>query len=500
MNKRYLYPKYILLTLSSIVSMIGFFNLGFLNIITIVGSTTFLLVFASPNKPLKLNFQKIKFLLFIEILGALFYIMLKDGNSLSYTYFYLILTTATIPLMSSYLKDKKQLILFFIISFTLEVLFSINFLEKDSYYIIFAFLITSYAGFILNDRRIALENKNYEKKSQLNSILRSLPEVLVSYEDNSFSILSKNDTKFLTENFKKFILDNFINNYTEIDFDIRYEEDNKIYNIKKINNEKFKDLFYITDLTHKLSQEKELENNRHQLVNSSKLASLGEMAGGVAHEINNPLQIISLSVEQMRLLLTEKTINVPEIGKICDEVESTIDRINNIVKGMKLISRDGNEDPFEKINLKSIVLETLGFCKEKFKNNGVKLILFDEVHDNYDVYAQRVMLSQVILNLLNNAFDAILKNNTKVIRIHLAKNNDNIVLSIFDNGPGVPEHLVEKIFQPFFTTKEIGKGTGLGLSISKSIIEKHSGKISLDKDNHSKFIIELPLFNEGKAS
>jgi C4-dicarboxylate-specific signal transduction histidine kinase len=237
------------------------------------------------------------------------------------------------------------------------------------------------------------------------------------------------------------------------------------------------------------------------LTNSSKLAALGEMAGGVAHEINNPLQILSLSNEQMRMLLMNDDLNLSrsECEKLCDQMESTIDRVTDIVKGMKLISRDGHQDAYESLNLKEVVEDTLSLCREKFHNHGVKLYFYEDQGINDLVMAQKVRLSQVILNLLNNAFDAIQPNSSKIIRVYLGKTkSDHVSLSVSDNGAGVPEELIDKVFQPFFTTKDIGKGTGLGLSISKGIIEQHNGNFFIDKEDHSKFVIELPEIKENQ--
>lgn len=324
---------------------------------------------------------------------------------------------------------------------------------------------------------------------KLRNLIRLFPETVVSFSDNKFVVL--NETGVMpSEKMKEFFLLT-LNDALE---SLNFEEENRFFNIKKVQDEDFGTLFFISDSTNLVLKEKELEQNKYQLVNSSKLAALGEMAGGIAHEINNPLQILSLSVEQVRLLLAAKTVDVNECDKVCDQMESTIDRVNNIVKGMKLISRDGNQDPFEKVDIKHVVKETLSCCKEKFKNNGLRLIVFEEEKENYFVSGQRVRLSQVFLNLLHNAFDATSKNNTRAIRVSIGQSEGNVVVSISDNGPGVPEELLNKIFQPFFTTKEIGKGTGLGLSISKGIVDQHNGKFYLDQENRSKFTIEIPLY------
>lgn len=375
-------------------------------------------------------------------------------------------------------------------------LIGLFFLTKNhankNYYILFGLLTASNFSFIyFNTKLNKLISQNNKKNEILKSLIQSIPENLISYSGKKFEELNIQSGFVITPHLTNQIIEKMIN--TE-ESQIIYENNSKSYIIKKIKNEHFGLLFYIKDLTQMVQKDKEIEQNRIQISNSSRLAALGEMAGGVAHEINNPIQILSLSIEQLKIMLENDKINGQECLKICDQMEGTVDRVTNIVKGMKLVARDGNNDPYEKIDLKKLLDETLGFCKERFKNHGVQMINFEDADSSFEVKGQKVRLSQVLLNLLNNAFDAISKNNTKIIRIHLSKINEKIELSITDNGPGVPEEVEEKIFQPFFTTKEVGKGTGLGLSISKTIIEQHKGRFYLDKTNKSKFVIEMPIY------
>ena len=333
-------------------------------------------------------------------------------------------------------------------------------------------------------------------RENLLSLIKFFPETVVSVDSGKVVILN-DSTLHLSEDVKGFLKLHALS--PEQGKNLQYQNEDHFFKIKIVETSDLGLLFFISDFTEFYLKEKELEQSKHQLANSSKLAALGEMAGGVAHEINNPLQILSLSVEQMRLFLAAKSVNISECDKICDQIESTVDRVNNIVKGMKLISRDGNQDPFEKVDIRDVIKETFSFCKEKFKNNGVRLIFFEEELASHFILGQRVKLSQVVLNLLNNAFDAISKNKTKTIRVSIGQKDGQLVLSISDNGPGVPEELANKVFQPFFTTKEIGKGTGLGLSISKGIIEQHQGMFYLDENNRSKFMIEIPFYNQEEA-
>jgi len=374
------------------------------------------------------------------------------------------------------------------------LLVGLGWITKDhsdkNYYVIFgALAISNFGFFYFNSKLSKLIKDNKGKNEVLKSVINSMPEVLLSYSGKKFEELNKQPWFNLTPDFSNFVIQELVEKNQA---SIIYEKNNSHYLIKKAENEHFSYLFYVSDITELVLKDKEIEKNRMQISNSSRLAALGEMAGGVAHEINNPLQILSLSIEQLKFLLENDKINGSECLKVCDQMETTVDRVNRIVKGMKLISRDGNNDPFERVDLKNVLNDTLNFCKERFKNHGVQIITFEQNEDKYEVLGQKVRLSQVVLNLLNNAFDAINKNKTKIIRLSLEKENGKVLLSVMDNGGGVPEEVSEKVFQPFFTTKEVGKGTGLGLSISKTIIEQHKGQFYLDKMNKSKFVIQIP--------
>lgn len=229
---------------------------------------------------------------------------------------------------------------------------------------------------------------------------------------------------------------------------------------------------------------KKMEEQRLQLVNSSKMASLGEMAGGMAHEINNPLQIISGNVE----ILEMDSGNTEALESIKD----TVVRVSKIVEGLRIFSRDGEKISYEPTLLTDVISETLSLCNEKFNKHGIKLNV--DVHSDVYIHCNHIEISRVFLNLLNNAFDAIEEesNGKREVNISTVIDGDFVTVIFQDSGKKISEEAKEKMFQPFFTTKAIGKGTGLGLSISRGVIENHGGSISLDL-NPKSFKIVLPL-------
>jgi signal transduction histidine kinase len=236
----------------------------------------------------------------------------------------------------------------------------------------------------------------------------------------------------------------------------------------------------------------QLEEQRMRAFSSAKFAALGEMASGIAHEINNPMTIIDLNSEQIRHLIQSDPI---ETGAITDKItliSRTVHRIARIIDSMRSFSRPGDQDPLEFEPIQKIIEETLIFCRERFKNHHIQLTVHFPRHELL-VYCRAVQMSQVLLNLLNNAFDAVEPLAEKWVMLEVVEEKGRVMISVIDSGTGIPVKDQEKIFDPFFTTKPPGKGTGLGLSLSRTIIEEHGGKLTLDKEaKNTRFVVELP--------
>lgn len=236
----------------------------------------------------------------------------------------------------------------------------------------------------------------------------------------------------------------------------------------------------------------QLERTQEQVIANAKFAALGEMASGIAHEINNPLAVIHGLALQMKEMGKARG-DVAKVQQSLETIEKMANRIAGIVRGLRTFSRKTELDPMVEADLISIVKETLAICVATFGRSGVELAVEIEP-DSIPVRCRPSEISQVLLNLLNNAFDALESSEQKWIRIGAKVWNERVVVSVEDGGTGVSREIGEKIFQPFFTTKEVGKGTGLGLSISKGIIEAHGGILYWDPESkHTRFVIELPL-------
>ena len=229
-----------------------------------------------------------------------------------------------------------------------------------------------------------------------------------------------------------------------------------------------------------------------ELVNASRMAAVGEMAGGVAHEINNPLAIISMSISTAGHLLEQEAPNKDLIKTRLATAERTVTRISKITQGLLIYSR-GEYSQGEHVSPKEVTDLVVSLSGEKFKSNGVELRV-DVADEPAGVAMNMTELSQDLLNLLNNAIDAIEERPEKWVALKGARDGDLYRFDVMDCGTGIPDAIAERIMDPFYTTKPVGKGTGLGLSISKGLIEKRNGKLAYRlADGHTCFSVELPL-------
>lgn len=231
---------------------------------------------------------------------------------------------------------------------------------------------------------------------------------------------------------------------------------------------------------------------RGKLEHTAKMSALGEMAGGMAHEINTPLAIIQLRTDQLLDHAQNENMDKAFLLKSLENINSTIKRISKIINGLRSFARDGRSDSLIEYSALKIIEDTFSLCREHLSSSGIQLELVAE--SDIEIKCRPIELSQVLLNLLNNARDAIQDQSEKWIRVELKRKATSAEISVTDSGHGIAKEIQEKMMQPFFTTKEIGKGTGLGLSISKGIIDAHGGKIEIDNlSPNTKFIISLPL-------
>src|SRR6185436_11546789 len=243
-------------------------------------------------------------------------------------------------------------------------------------------------------------------------------------------------------------------------------------------------------------REQELRDKQEQLVQAGKLATLGELTTGVAHELNNPLNNIGLYVgnviDRIRLGEDDAEPLVADLEKAMEQVR----KATEIISHLRTFGRAAQVS-IEQVDVDDVIERSLLLVHEQLRLRGIEVEL-ELCPDELLVVANPIQLEQVFINLLTNARDALADSKRKAIRIASSRDDERIRIAFSDTGPGIPLELQQRIFDPFFTTKEVGTGTGLGLSITYSILKEYGGEISVDSrpGKGAMFLVELPFADE----
>ena len=234
-----------------------------------------------------------------------------------------------------------------------------------------------------------------------------------------------------------------------------------------------------------------------ELIQSSKMAALGKLAAGVAHEVNNPLAVIREKAGWMRDLLEEEDVkaspNFMEFEDAVNKIEQHVERAGNVVHRMLGFARR-MEPVCNDLYINDVIKQTTAFLDNEIRFRNIELV-WNLAPDLPTIQSDASQIQQVILNLFNNAIDAIDRNGHITVTTGFEPESEMVSISLRDDGPGMDKDVQTRIFDPFFTTKKVGEGTGLGLSISYSIINKLGGSIRFESEVGlgTEFVIHLPV-------
>jgi two-component system NtrC family sensor kinase len=240
---------------------------------------------------------------------------------------------------------------------------------------------------------------------------------------------------------------------------------------------------------------KRLESTQKQLIQSEKLNAIGQIAASIAHEINNPLAGVLVYNKLMAKKLANDSLNKEDALDNMAKIEAAVSHCSKIVRGLLDFARQ-SEPVLEPVEISKIIDQTVALVQHQAEMNNVEIVRNDEEHIS-PVKGDIGQLQQVFLNLIINAIQSIHDGGTITITTQSAEGN-RVKVSVNDTGHGITPENMERLFTPFFTTKEPGKGVGLGLAISRGIVERHGGTIDVQSNagKGSVFTVYLPLYTE----
>ena len=247
------------------------------------------------------------------------------------------------------------------------------------------------------------------------------------------------------------------------------------------------------NMRHQLQDKnKELLESQAQSHHANKLASLGEMASGMAHEINTPIQTINLIAQRVRR--RKDKLSYEDIGDDMDKICDNINKVSQIIESLRKVSRNSSRDDFAMVKVGEVLDDALQITRERFRIRGIDFkCIFRDIDRDTEIECKRISVAQILINLLNNAHDEVAGMNPAWIELEVSASNGDVMFSMTDSGHGIPADIQGKLFEPLFTTKEIGKGTGLGLSISREIARNHHGDLYYDATvEHTRFVLIIP--------
>jgi PAS domain S-box-containing protein len=258
---------------------------------------------------------------------------------------------------------------------------------------------------------------------------------------------------------------------------------------------------FIRDITEYKKRTFQLKAAREIATIKTRLASIGELAAGVAHEINNPLTIVTGRIHLLELAQMSGKLSDNELANGLKDIKDGAQRIENIVRSMKKTTQmTGNKIDLHPEDITTLCEQTVHMLKELHKNKGIPINL--KYHEHYIALAEATAMQQVVINLVNNAVDALQDTTDPVINVSVYRRDDDVVVTVDDNGEGIEQDRIGLIFKPLHTSKSNSNGTGLGLSIVKRLVENMQGSVKVQSiiGRGTEFSVHLPLCTPEQAA
>ena len=235
----------------------------------------------------------------------------------------------------------------------------------------------------------------------------------------------------------------------------------------------------------------ESKNSQQALVQAAKLATLGEVAGTIAHEVNNPLTIIEGQTSLLKRSLLKNGFHEPKAFDQLSKINKTIGRISSIIQSMKNLSRDGSNEKVHTCKLHELIQDNLALCRYQLRKDKIDITI--DVDESIFINVRPIDFGQSFLNLISNSRHALQESSIKTITVTAKEHQGVVKIYVEDTGHGIDNNIASKVMSPFFTTKSRSEGTGIGLSITKKLLNRMDGDIKLIRpNNNTTFCIEIP--------
>jgi signal transduction histidine kinase len=422
----------------------------------------------------------------------------KNKIKVLFQYLFVALIGVAVPVFFAYL-DMWELEIDTSFNNLIDMVRSQNIYIFSAGFFPFMFVIVGHLLIKINEKNNMLVS-DFE---YLKVVLNATPDAIVFLNEEKEIVFQNNQFRLLFDDFQEILEKTHFNDFFD---QVEYIQKEIIIDSNIVVNHPFLMSFKLTkyndrrnffvsfkDLKSLKDKERIIEDQTHQMIEKNKLASLGEMAAGIAHEINNPLTVIHSNNSIIKKLFASDRVTPERIDKLTQKTTNQITRITEIITSLRNLSRGMANEELENFSVDQVLSETLKLAKIRNKTGNIK---YTYTPTSLHSFANRGQIVQVILNLLNNAIDAIEHTESPWIKIETKENESCIDIFITDSGFGISQVDLNKIFLPMYTTKGVGKGTGLGLSLSRTFVEQNGGSLNYVPNNSNTcFKIKLPKKN-----